>query len=285
MLLREFLDEVYVPRRLRDASENTIRLYGHTLTSFGRFLGRPATLSDFDDITLSRYLVQRRRVCSPYTAEKDRNQLLALWRYANRLNLVSTWPDVPPVKLPRKTPEAWSPEDLSNVLRSCRETQGTISGRPAGRWFSCLVRTLWETAERINAVLELRPADKRDSTLIFRAETRKGGREERICQISRELSSEIDVISGKANLFEWDRAKTHLWVYFRKIIKRAGLPDGRCGFHAIRRSAASHYEAAGGDATKLLGHSSRRTTVQWYLDTRVTEADTPKPFEMLPEVK
>ena len=52
-------------------------------------------------------------------------------------------------------------------------------------------------------------------------------------------------------------------------MQRAGLPDTReYKFHAIRKSTASHYEAAGGNATELLGHSSRKVT-QGYLDPRI----------------
>jgi integrase len=36
----------------------------------------------------------------------------------------------------------------------------------------------------------------------------------------------------------------------------------------MRRSVASHYEAAGGNATELLGHSSRSVTLA-YLDPRI----------------
>lgn len=48
-----------------------------------------------------------------------------------------------------------------------------------------------------------------------------------------------------------------------------GLPDNRLyKFHAIRKSVASHYEAAGGNATELLGHTSRKIT-RAYLDPRI----------------
>ena len=49
-----------------------------------------------------------------------------------------------------------------------------------------------------------------------------------------------------------------------------GLPsDRRHKFHAMRRTVASFYEAAGGNATELLGHSTRDVTRTHYLDPRV----------------
>jgi integrase len=54
-------------------------------------------------------------------------------------------------------------------------------------------------------------------------------------------------------------------------------------FHAMRRTAASHFAAAGGDASHFLGHSSPRITEKYYLDPRI--ADTgPQPCDVLPGV-
>ena len=54
-----------------------------------------------------------------------------------------------------------------------------------------------------------------------------------------------------------------------EIMERAGLPNSRLyKFHSIRKSVASYYEAAGGNATELLGHSSRRIT-KAYIDPRI----------------
>jgi integrase len=55
----------------------------------------------------------------------------------------------------------------------------------------------------------------------------------------------------------------------------AGLPDTReYKFHVLRKSVASHYEAAGGNATDLLKHSSRKVTLT-YLDPRVVRPAAP----------
>ena len=72
-------------------------------------------------------------------------------------------------------------------------------------------------------------------------------------------------------LFACRKAPSLTYRRMGRIMLRAGLPDSReFKFHAIRKSTASHYEAAGGNATKLLGHSSRKVT-QTYLDPRIVQ--------------
>ena len=75
----------------------------------------------------------------------------------------------------------------------------------------------------------------------------------------------------------WDTAerKTALlslkWqtVDLTSVLRRAGLPiDRKRKFHCLRRTVASYYEAAGGNATEFLDHTTRRVT-QAYLDPRI----------------
>ena len=54
-----------------------------------------------------------------------------------------------------------------------------------------------------------------------------------------------------------------------RIMLAAGLPHSRAyKFHIFRKSVASHAEAAGGNATELLGHSARSVTLR-YIDRRI----------------
>jgi hypothetical protein len=78
-----------------------------------------------------------------------------------------------------------------------------------------------------------------------------------------------DKLTGK--VFEWPYCKTYLWLMYGKLLKQAGLPSGRRDkFHKIRRSVASWFEVAGGNATELLGHSGREIT-RVYLDPTICQ--------------
>jgi integrase len=85
-------------------------------------------------------------------------------------------------------------------------------------------------------------------------------------------------------LFFWPASDTALRERWKAITRRAGLGDGpEVQFHALRRSFASHLDAAGGSAREALGHSSERVTSR-YLDPRITQAGRPAPSELLPRI-
>jgi len=119
-----------------------------------------------------------------------------------------------------------------------------------------------------------------DELLIrFPAETRKGG----VADNSRRLAKDTvaglesvrrwqetaEVYSLAGDVFLWDFSATYLYKIYGKILKRAGLPNGPAyKFHCLRKTVASYFEEAGGNATELLGHASRDIT-KCYLDPRI----------------
>jgi integrase len=284
MLLQHLFDQFYRPLRLRGRSANTTRLYGCTIRAFGKWLTYPPTIDDLSDLTLSRYLDHRAATRSPYTAEKERSQLCSLWRFAADRGILPTRPEVPPAPLPDRVPRAWTLGELGSIYRAAAATRGFVGPVPAGVWYPALVSVLWESAERIGAVLECRPEDFDGSHLHVRAEYRKGGKRDRVYRLSSRTCGLLTQARGTSRLFDWPRSHTLLWAKYADIVARAGLGRGRhLSFHALRRSAASHYAARGGDPVQLLDHSSPRITHRWYLDRRLTDRG-PAPCDVLPEL-
>lgn len=284
MLLTDLFSDFYRPLRLRGRSANTSRLYGCTIRAFSKYLETPATVDDLTDLTLSRYLEHRGATRSPYTAEKERTQLCSLWRFAADRGFTTTRPVVPPAPLPDRVPRAWTLGELGAIYRAAAATRGTIGAAPAGVWYSALVSVLWETAERIGAVMECSPQDFVPPHLHVRAEYRKGGKRDRVYRLSSRTVELVTAVKGTRHLFEFPYSRTRLWSRYADIVARAGLGRGRSlSFHALRRSAASHYAAAGGDPVQLLDHSSPRITHRWYLDRRLTDCG-PAPCDILPAI-
>lgn len=284
MLLIDLFELQYKPLRLRGRSPNTSRLYRCTISSFRKWLRYEPTLADFTDITLARFLEHRASYRSPYTAEKERTQLLCLWRFAADRRLIDTRPEVPAAPLPDRIPEAWTVEQLRSLVAAARATRGNVGDVPAGIWFTSLILTLWETAERVGAVLACLPADFDSPNLRVRAAYRKGRRRERIYRLSEATSRLVEQARGKDALFSWPMYRGYLWDRYRDVVARAGLGRGRkLAFHQLRRSAATHYAALGGDATKLLDHSSPRLTERWYLDSRMLNTG-PQACDVLPAI-
>jgi len=284
MTLHDLFDNYYRPLRLRGRSANTSRLYGCTIRAFARWLRYEPTIADLTDLTISRYLEHRASIRSPYTAEKERSQLCSLWRFAADRRIVPDRPCVLPAPLPERIPQAWTTEQLGALWKAAAATRGYVGEIPAGIWYLALLSVLWESAERIGAILACRPEDFSPPFLVVRAEYRKGGKRDKAHRLSPTTCDLVARAMGKKRLFDWPFGYAYLWSKYKDVVARAGLTGGRkTGFHQLRRSAASHYTAAGGDAVKLLDHSSPRITHRWYLDPRLTDREPP-PCEVLPKI-
>jgi len=286
MTLDDLFSLHYRPLRLRGRSESTVRLYRCTIRAFARWCGYPPTTDDLSDLMISRYLDDRAAVRSPFTAEKERTQLLALWRFAadRRLGGVSVRPEVPPGVLPERNPEAWSPDEMRRLLRAAAATRGVTGSVPTGLLFSALIHTIYDTAERIGAIMQTPAANYSRPTLLVLAEHRKGRRRDRVYHLSPEACDAMDRLpANRDRLIPWPYCRTYLWSRFGEIVRRAGLDDGRRSrFHKVRRTVATAFAAAGGNATELLDHASPRTTAA-YLD-RTKLPGPPSPAELLPRL-
>ncbi len=77
-------------------------------------------------------------------------------------------------------------------------------------------------------------------------------------------------------VFFWPYCPAYVFKRFGELLEDAGLPNTRRNkLHKIRRTAASNFEAAGGNATDLLDHDSRKTTKKSYLDPKVIKSIQP----------
>lgn len=270
--LKELLQDYYSP--LKGISERTFIVYEISLRAFSSFLGHTARLSDLEEVTVARWLSSRQRTRAPATAAKDRAQIRALWEFAARRGMVKTWPSIKRIHVPERVPEAWFTADMQKLIDTATAEPGKISGVPAGLWWKAILLLSYETGERAGGLLSLRWNDVTSDGVVFRAEGRKGGRKDLYSEISQECYEALMALrlqtSGE-RVFEWDRTYTYLWRRMTVILKRAGLPsDRRCKFHKIRRTTASYYEAAGGSAQQLLGHSSPVVTKR-YIDPRIVK--------------
>jgi integrase len=272
--LRSFYRETFEPLFLRSRSERTKNLYNTTINTFERFLGRTAELSDLTDDTVGKFLYWfRQQGRAPASVNKERSNLLAIWRFACRKGYIQLWPDVQPEVDPERVPQAWTESEIRRLFLSIRREPGWIAGIRAADWWHALHLLAWDTGERITAIVSLRWCwvSLADATVLIPAEVRKGKRKDRLYRLSPDTVAALNAIRlpQRDLVLPWPLNRTYLWRRYEPILKRAGLPcDRRSKFHRMRRSVASHYEAAGGDATEFLGHSARKVT-RAYLDPRI----------------
>jgi integrase len=269
--------DLYEPKKLAFSAQSTKSQYRITLAKLAEFLGREPTLDDLTDATVTAFMAWRIAAGrAARTGNKGRDNLCAIWRFAARKGLIDRWPDVDAAIEPERIPKAWMPGEIDRLFTSARQELGHIGGLPiqASDWWIALLSVLWDTGERIGAAVQVEwtEVDLHEGWITIRAETRKGHRREMIHKLHPETIERLKEIKrGRGKVFPWPFSYTYLWNRLNRILERADLPTDRMSkFHRVRKSVASHGEAAGINATQLLGHSGRRVTER-YLDTRIVK--------------
>lgn len=244
MKLTELLD-LYIAKRLKGKSSNTVRLYNHSINSFSRTIGQQAELSDLTDDNIERHMwriVQKGG--SPASANKDHGQLTALWRFASNNRMFDTWPNVRTMQEIERVPMGWMPDECGQLLAAARTEGGFIATVPARIWWESLLRVLLDTGERIGAIRGLQHEHLQSKWILVPAALRKGNKRDKLYELQPDtvalLISLVASNTNNADLFPWDRCETYIYNRYKAILKRAKLPsDRRSQFHRIRRTVAS----------------------------------------------
>jgi integrase len=281
MKLLEIVETLYAP--LRGISERTVEIYAGALRRFAEFLKHEPTTTDLDEIVVARFLAWRVRESSPGSAAKDRACLRALWEFAAKRRLTDRWPEIRTICVPERVPRAWLLDEFQRLLDACDGEHGEVVGVPARLWFRAILLTAYWTGERIGSLLSITWDDVTEEAILFPAEGRKGRREDIYRPIPPECYAAIQAIrTNRKIVFDWDRCYTSIWGRLGKVCERAGLPNDRVSkFHRVRKTAASYFEAGGGDAQALMAHKNRGTTRR-YLDPRIVR--TKAAPDILPRV-
>jgi integrase len=296
---------LYERQRLRGRSKGGQRKnYRINFRHFERYLGRPPVLDDLNDDTIGdvmQWIVDRPR--APRTANKFMDCMVALWRFLCEKGIIERrWPTVEPFPVPEAAPVAWLESELKLLWQACEEQCGTIWCVPASLWWHTMHAVIWDSGERIGAVwalpwvdVDLNGTDKHAGFIRFRALHRKGQTRDIIRPIHantvnalremRELQSSTLGAQAieRGRVFGEPFCVGTLYNRYKTLLVKAGLPADRSHkFHCIRKSVASWYEVAGGNATKLLDHSSRRVTAR-YLDPRIVGDESAADLLFRPE--
>ncbi len=250
---------------------DTLRLHRGGIAQFALTMGRPPRVGDFTDENMMRHVTRRLAAGrARATVAPEFCKLLALWRFAAKKRLVDEWPTVRPPRVPDRVAIAWTREELDKVF-AVVHLAGPVGDVPGYLWWGALLSVLWFTGERIAATLRIEWAgvDLHGLSILIPAEDRKGQTGDRLYQIAQDTADLLAKLPRDRRPFAWPYHEATLWNRYGRLLTLAGLPnDRRSKFHRIRKSTASHYEAAGGNATEFLGHSSRKVT-RVYLDPRI----------------
>jgi integrase len=272
-LLLDFYQAVYV-KRLQRANRHSRYQFESAVARLGCVLSRPPRVADLNEeniLMVMNAISAKGR--SPATANSVRKKLVALMNCAASRRLIVAC-DVPAFAEYKRTPTAWRLEQLDKLIKSCAGETGTIADIPARLWWECLMRLFWDTALRIGVTLRIRweHVNLNDAVLLAVAEHQKDKEDQQFLLGSDTVEALRAIEKPMRRLIlPWLKDRSMLWYDYSRILARAGLPAGRRDkFHKNRRSTASWFEHRGGNATELLGHSSRRTT-KAYLDPTIVQ--------------
>lgn len=286
---------IYKQFKLPFAADQTLYQHDLNLRRFGEYLGHDPTILDLRDDAIAGAMVWmiRKQGLAPASANKLRDNLCALWKWAagKRIMLEKAGlvvpqmdlPEVPAMTEPERLPVAWTRAQLAVLWDGCSRLPGMIGTIPAAVWMHSLHAVCWDSVDRITAVTSTRwrDVDLAAGWITLRAEVRKGHRRPKLV---RPHPSTIELLrrSYEADprrdlIWEWPYHRTYLWRWYREnVLIPCGLPADRDhSFHALRRSGLSYVDAAGGDAQRMAGHSSRETTERHYIDPRVSPPTQP----------
>ena len=247
--LSSFFETTYRPNRLLGKSANTTRLYKLSIDSFGKTVKTVPRLQHLTDANLARHM---QRVVdlgrSPGTANKDRAQLCAMWRYATKLKLLEHWPTINPMIEPERTPRAWMPDEIERLFGAIDRQTGYFEDVPRSLWWKTLTLLLLDTGERISAIRQAQWSWLSGDWFTVPAEARKGRRRDRSYRLGSKTIGHLMAINqvSKSQPFPWPYHDLYLWRLFGDLLQDAGLPADRADkFHRLRKTTASVTHAAG----------------------------------------
>lgn len=277
--------------RIRDPK--TRKQYDIALADFREYLDREPTVGDLSDDTLTRFRLWLRdvRKLEPRTCNDRCGRINALWRWlADRgEHEIKKRPTNCPLDVPKRTPRAWTQDELRRLMLACQISPGVIGHLPASSFWVAFHCLAWDTGARTGELLQLRWEwlDRVSGWISVPANVRKGQRRDAFYRLQPDTLAVLRGIEvtfpngqGMGLILGWDYHRTRFFQLYSELLTRAGLPNTRYDKpQKIRRSHGSWLAAAGGDATSSLGHSDPRTSRQAYLDPRIV---APAPSGQLP---
>ena len=180
--------------------------------------------------------------------------------------------------MPKPRPVAYTAEELQKLIEYARHRKGYVAGVPAAWVWPTMLMAMFQTGERIGAVLALRwsEVDLDRRTLTFLAATRKGHRETITRQICPELAAVLATRQRAPNDLVWpwleDRKIGSAYGSLRVMCRKAGVDYHP--FHSIRKATASYMKRAGKSAKTQLGHASEEMAETHYYDSRIVGAES-----------
>lgn len=266
-------------------SRNSLEQYRVAARRLDAWAGYPVTLHD---LTTRGLIAEYMRSVvaqgmSRRTANGRRTAFLTLWRWALRAGLTDVAvPSIPRFREPKRTPTAWTLEELRRLLDSCDAAAAVTDSWTSQHWRG-LVLTIYDTSLRLGCLLSVRrDALTSDGWLHVPAELQKQHADTRH-RLHADTAATLHGLPQARLLFPWPLHRRAIWQRFRSILHDSGLPSTRRDlFHRLRRTSYTQvFDALGPRAaSEHAGHSTDLSRAYYdpTLRDRVAAADViPRP--------
>jgi integrase len=160
LALIDFFETRFAPELLASAPPRRMRSYRQAIGRLSKSLGRRAAVDELTEANCRRLLGRMAAAGRPREhIGAVRNRLLALWRYAAKLELACR-PSMPKkLRIPKLTPIAPLPGELSSFVESTFLPETSRGKYPAyGLRFRCALRELNDAIERPAGLADLTDA-------------------------------------------------------------------------------------------------------------------------------
>ncbi|HEX4000805.1 MAG TPA: hypothetical protein VHX65_19815 [Pirellulales bacterium] len=281
--LLDFLMNYYIVER--PIAQSTIdNGYKSTISSFSRFLERPAKIADLTAPQINAWIVHMEGQVGPRTVATNRRQLLTFWRFAFETEVRNDLPRrIRKVKLPRLIVEGWDSEQIGKLLAAADEMETSFyeTGIERRLWWRAFLLTAWFTGLRLGDILSIEfesiapmPDGTGRLTVVM---SKTGDSINRVLPAETMEAIRACMASGRPRALCFP-----LWVCRRSfsseaklLIKAAGLTGS---LKWIRRGSASEAEKVKAGAGRMhLGHRTVGLFESNYRCDRITQQEITLP--------
>lgn len=256
MTLQDYLNRYSLTH---DVTASTVEHYKWVVRSFERLAG-PVELDSLSGDDVNRWLADlKQNGRSAWTIKQRKISLLVLWRSAWQDGLAPPLQPVRRLKPLHHDPQAWTLDEVRQLIAAAEADKR----RPL--FWASLIRAGYDTGLRLGNLLAMRIHQV--APVLHLRQVKVGAPV--AVQFRQETPEAIRQHVGDRQSSElvwplWGRREA-LYRAFRRLVAASGIRRGT--FRWLRRTAATQVETVQpGAGTALLGHASRSTTEQWYLD-------------------
>jgi integrase len=271
---RKSLSSLFVDFRgcnVRIRSPRTVENYQRSIRALAVVVGHSPTVRDLTDDNLGRlmrYLVDVGK--SAPTVNNYCKPLRALWTFASGRGLVKTLPRAPKLPEPELDLCTWTEAEAARLLRVFAGQPGYLERVAVADILIGVHYLAWDTAERKEALLGTlwEYIDWDAGLVVYPADSRKGRMRSARYKLRPATVAHLDQLRQPVRERVFPAIASCKWHRnYNAMLTAAGLPAGqRHQLQKWRRTVATLFDGAGGDATALLGHSSPAITERHYLD-------------------